>query len=128
MPNPFEDLGKKKILMIDKTKAILNKLKEKLDTKYEFIHSPDSYKALLLIGSDKPQLVIMDSEVDGLGYENVCKTIKENKELKKIKVVVFGLEQKQITPENLKAIGANKLIKRGAKINSFLSAIEQLIE
>lgn len=86
----MSDLKKKKILIADDEKDIRNLVSQILgDEKYKFIFAANGREAIDAANKNKIDLLILDlmmPEIDGI---EVCRQLKQNKETRKIPVVML---------------------------------------
>ena len=89
----FFDLESRKIVVIDDDESIhsiFQKFFEEIDSDLEVQYANDGMSGLLLLGSLKPDIVILDIEMPGMNGIELCKKILADKTLAGIKIVVIS--------------------------------------
>ncbi len=73
------ELAGRKVLVVDDDRATVNQVKEALaPTGYVFFEAFDGAQALSQIREHRPDLIVMDVEMPGLGGVEVCRIVKAN--------------------------------------------------
>jgi len=91
-PARLKGVSKKKVLVIDDDKNILNLFENIFKKKFkeiDFFRAENAFTAGIILNKEKPDLVFLDIKLPGIdGYE-VLNRIRENKELKNTKIVII---------------------------------------
>ena len=67
------------VLIADDDRAIIRKVREGLgEQRYRFVEAYDGTQALTALRTHKPDLLVMDVEMPGLGGVEVCRIVKAN--------------------------------------------------
>jgi diguanylate cyclase (GGDEF)-like protein len=117
-----------KILVVDDDSVIRREMAEALESEgYQVIQGTDGKDALSRLREDRPDLIIMDVEMPGMGGREVCRIIKGNKSFGFIPVIlVTAREDIQTKVEGLELGADDYLIKPinplelGARVKSML--------
>ena len=97
-PNLSEHPHKKIILIVDDDPLVRETFSIKLERKnFQVETAADGFKAGLKVLQVKPDLVLLDLFMEGIDGFEICRTIKQNPELKSIIVLAMT---GQDTPEN----------------------------
>lgn len=112
-------MPKRKILIIDDDRAILDALKIALeDAGYDVVIMEDG-RNVLEMKKDFPDIVLLDLWMSGLDGQQICKYFKSQKKLKHIPIIMFS------------ANGQIKEIAKKAKADDFISKpfdLEEILE
>ncbi len=112
------------VLVVDDDSAVRDTFSYGLARKnYRVETAADGFQAGIKILQFKPDLVLLDLFMEGIDGFEVCRTIKQNPELKSIKVLVLT---GQDTPEN-----RSRVFKEGAdgylpKTSDFKTVVKQI--
>ena len=116
--------SKTKILLVDDEKAILKFISIKLRISgYEIMTASGGHKAIELIRSESPDIMLLDVIMPGMDGFEVLKILRE---FSIIPVIVFSAR-----PENAAkaiALGANDFMPKPFDVNQMLKKIEQLLK
>ncbi|QNK64220.1 response regulator [Pedobacter sp. PAMC26386] len=81
----------KKILIFDDDQEILTAMESLLDfVDWDLITFSTGRDALLKITGEKPDLVLMDIELDGFDGREICRSIKKNTTLQHIPIILVS--------------------------------------
>lgn len=79
MPRPPPSLAGKKLLLVDDDRAVLDQLRALLTPSgYTFVTAKDGAGALAAVRDERPDLVLMDVEMPGLGGVQVVRILRAN--------------------------------------------------
>jgi CheY-like chemotaxis protein len=116
------------ILVIDDSPTILAILEGILsDYRFRVITAEDGYEGMVKINDEKPDLIFLDVMMPKIdGYE-VCRRIKQNKELGKIPLVM--LTSKELVEDNGTAFreGADMYVQKPFTPKKILTIVESLL-
>jgi CheY-like chemotaxis protein len=121
---------KKKILIIDDDKleiAVTSKTLEHLG-KFDVVSSTKSSTALELIRKEKPDLLLLDimmPEVDGL---TICKQVKDDPELKHIKVIVYSAKMYEADKKKAFRFGADAYVEKVIQTEKLIETLNKALE
>ncbi|MFL5319203.1 MAG: diguanylate cyclase [Myxococcaceae bacterium] len=78
-PSPASDLASRTVLIVDDHNATISMVRNALAPQgYRFLEASDGTQALSVVRQHRPDLIIMDVEMPGLGGVEVCRIIKAN--------------------------------------------------
>jgi len=110
IPEEFEKGDRKKILVIDDDKLIVETIVRSLEEEprnYEIISASDGFEAGLQVNHFKPDLMILDIMMPDIdGYE-VCRKVKGDPATSHIKIIVVSAYLDDESYEKMKANGAD---------------------
>ena len=78
---------KKKIMLVDDSPIVLRRMKSMLERHYDICLASSGEKALELIPKQKPDLILLDYEMDGMDGKTTFEEMKNSEEMKMIPVV-----------------------------------------
>lgn len=115
VPKQLRGAGPRKVYMVDDDKGLLTSFSRAMRTykdKIDLTTFDSGIEALLRIGADRPDSLILDVNMPNLdGYE-VLKRIKENEVTKIIEVIVVTGNTDADVEKKLLALGARAVLKK----------------
>ena len=81
------DKQKKKIMIVDDSALLLRSMKSMLEKYYDIFLAKSGEQALNMIPREKPDLILLDYEMDGMDGKSTFETMKGNKSMRFIPVV-----------------------------------------
>jgi excisionase family DNA binding protein len=115
VPKQLRGAGPRKVFMIDDDKALLTSFSRAVRThkdRVDLTTFDNGIEALLRIGGDRPDAVILDVNMPGLDGFEVLKRIKENESTKAVEVVVVTGNNEADLEKKLLALGARAVLKK----------------
>ena len=110
IPSEFEDGDRKKILVIDDDRLIVETIVSSLEEEphnYEIISASDGFEAGIQVSHFRPDLMILDIMMPDIdGYE-VCKRVKQDPETCATKIVVLSAYMDEENYQRMKEYGAD---------------------
>ena len=110
IPSEFEDGDRKKILVIDDDRLIVETIVSSLEEEphnYEIISASDGFEAGLQVSHFRPDLMILDIMMPDIdGYE-VCKRVKQDPSTCATKIVVLSAYMDEENYQRMKEYGAD---------------------
>ncbi len=122
--------GRKKILVVDDDKIIVETLVQALEEDehgYEVYSAADGFEARLQVAHFKPDLLILDimmPDVDG--YE-VCRRIKNNPEEKQTKIIVLSAYLNAEAFEQMRSYGADACFSKPLPLAQMKREVAKLL-
>lgn len=119
--------GKKKILIVDDSPTVLRNIKSLLDKQYEIFLATSGEKALKMLRSNRPDLVLLDYEMPGMNGKMTFEAMLADEYAKEIPVIFLTsiAERKQIY-EVLKSYPAGYILKPPEREHLFRTIEEVL--
>jgi excisionase family DNA binding protein len=115
VPKQLRGAGPRKLYMVDDDKGLLTSFSRAMRTykdKVDLTTFDSGIEALLRIGADRPDALILDVNMPNLdGYE-VLKRIKENEVTKAIEVIVVTGTLEADVEKKMLALGARAVLKK----------------
>jgi excisionase family DNA binding protein len=128
---PFNSVGSGKIrvLVVDDDPEIIDLFVDVLqeDGRFEVATAQTGYDAGLLTQQFRPAVVILDYMLPDINGNVVCKTIRENPELKHIKILIISGMVDPTEVDVLKNAGADDFIKKPFNIETVIKRMVELI-
>lgn len=126
----FTEKEKKKVLVVDDDRAIINlaiAFLKKFPEKYQFTSATDGFRAGQAVLEFNPDLMILDLLLPGIDGFQVCRNIRSNEKTKGIKILaITGYD----SPENREKIftaGANDYLSKPFEIEELGKRISKLL-
>ncbi len=119
----------KEILLVDDEDDIIwltKKILEKEGFKVRAVKNGEKALELLREGY-KPDLILLDVMMPGLSGWEICKKIKEDEKLKKIKVAIFTIRTTDEDKFISKEVGADYHIDKPFDLDEFVSTVKKLV-
>lgn len=122
----------KKILIIDDELELVEIYASSLkNAGYQVIKAADGPEGLSLARSEKPDLILLDLKMPKMPGLEVMSKIKEDPDLKKIKVIFLTAFSDPLIPAidtpYAQYAGASDLIKKGLSLDEFVSKVRSYI-
>lgn len=78
---------KRKIMLVDDSALLLRNMKSMLEEHFEVCLAKSGEQALNLIPKEKPDLILLDYEMDGMDGKSTFEAIKEDEDIERVPVV-----------------------------------------
>ena len=128
---PLDGLENSKIrvLVVDDDPEIIELFVDvlKADGRFEVATAQTGYDAGVLTQSFNPDLVVLDFMLPDINGNVVCKTIRENPDLKDIRILIISGMVNPAEVEKLMAAGADDFIKKPFNIENVVERIVELV-
>lgn len=115
VPRQLRGAGPRKVYMVDDDKALLTSFARAMRTykeKVDLTTFDSGIEALLRIGADRPDALILDVNMPNLDGIEVLKRIKETEVTKTVEVIVVTGNSEVETEKKLLALGARAVLKK----------------
>ena len=119
----------KKILIVEDDPFILEMYRAKLASiGYKILVARDGLEGMELVKKDKPNLVVLDIVLPGMGGFEILRALKRDSQLKKISILVLtNLEEKKDMEKGFKLGADDYLVKSYFTPTEVISKIEALL-
>ena len=128
---PMGNLGNDKIrvLVVDDDPQIIELFVDVLeaDDRFEVQTAETGYDAGVLTHQFRPDVVVLDYMLPDINGNVVCKTIRSNPDLAKIKILVISGMVNPAEVDALKEAGADDFIKKPFNIKNVIDRIRELV-
>jgi two-component system alkaline phosphatase synthesis response regulator PhoP len=116
-----------RILAVDDYQEILNIVKTKLTRSgYEVETTNDSSEVMDLISKFKPEVILMDIMMPKITGFELCKIIKDNKNLKSIKIIFLTAKDLDFARKKAEEVCADGFIAKPFSPNELVEYIDSL--
>ncbi len=123
--------GKKRILYIDDEKnfLLLTKIRLEKTGEFEVIITTDAEEGMKLAKKHKPDLILMDVIMPGLGGGRVAEILLNDVQTKSIPILFFSVLVNDISIENgrLRKIGGRDFISKTAGYHELIGGIRKVL-
>lgn len=114
----------KKILIIDDEVHILELLKLNLEIYgYEVVTSESGEKVMDLIKDVNPDLILLDLMLPGLNGIDICKQIRNNPDLNRIRIVILSAKSEEIDKIVCLEIGADDYVTKPFSLRELIARV-----
>ncbi len=130
IPNEKQGGSRKRILVVDDDRIIVETLVlglEEDEHRYEVISAGDGFEAGLQLSHFKPDLVILDMMMPDMNGYEVCRRIKNNPELRHIKVVVLSAYLDEENFKKMKSLGADACFSKPFPLPDLKKEVARLL-
>ena len=111
----------KKVLIVDDNPDIIRILKRALEKeKYDISVAMDGEEALDKTIHDSPDLVILDLSLPKLSGEEVCKAIRKNEKLQKVRIIILTSRSGDVERIICRVIGADCYMTKPCDLTELL--------
>jgi excisionase family DNA binding protein len=128
---PLDGLESSKIrvLVVDDNPEVIELFVDvlKADGRFEVATAQTGYDAGVLTQSFNPDIVVLDYMLPDINGNVVCKTIRENPDLKDIRILIISGMVNQAEVEKLMQAGADDFIKKPFNIEHVVERIVELV-
>ncbi len=121
---------KQSVIVVDDdaaTRKLIRKILEKDFPEVEIHEATNGFQAGEMVSSKAPSLVILDIFLPGMDGFDVCQQIRQNKALKKVKVLAISGDPSKETRDKILKAGADTFIEKSFKIEAFSDLVKQLL-
>ncbi len=129
---PTDDMegGKAKILVVDDDEQIIELFLDVFrgDDRFEVRTAATGYDAGVITEQFRPDLMILDFMLPDINGNIVCKTVRQNAELAKMKIIIASGVVKQEEIDDLLHAGADAFVKKPFNIESLIEQIRSMID
>ncbi len=122
-------MAKARVLLVEDEPDIAQTTKVILEMNgYEVIIATNGVDGLSKVGSEKPDIAILDISLPEMNGFDICRKIKCNKNYRKLPVIMFSSKFQPNDITFAKALGADEYITKSAEPEALISKIEELLK
>ncbi len=118
---------KKKVLIVEDEVNIANAQKFILSDDYDVSVAYDGETGLSKIKEIKPDLLVLDLMLPNRGGYDICFNIRQNSELKTMKILMVTALNQQIDEEKGMMVGADEYLTKPFEPDQLLTAVRKLL-
>lgn len=124
------DSGKKRVLVVDDDKAIVDMFVDLLgrDGRFEVRTAATGYEAGIITEQFRPDVLLLDFKLPDINGTVVCRTIRANPKYEHMKIIVISGVADPDEVAELQAAGADEFIRKPFDINSVISKMTELLK
>ena len=125
----LEDVGRRKILVVDDDPEIVELMVDVLDRdgRFEVRTASSGYDAGVLTQEFRPDLMILDYMLPDVNGNVVCKTIRQNSAFGHMKIVIVSGVINQEEIDDLLIVGADAFMKKPFSIDELVGKMTELL-
>jgi DNA-binding response OmpR family regulator len=113
----------KKIVIFDDDQDILTALESVLDfVDWDLLTFSSGQDAVQVITKEKPDLILMDVMLDGVDGREICRSVKEDNDLKHIPIILISGEQDAAVLEE-QDFGPNDFLSKPFNIGELIDKV-----
>lgn len=120
-------MGKKKVLIIEDEKSIIDAEAMILEDEFEVIKSMDGDEGYKLAKKHLPDLIVLDLMLPNRGGYDLCYHFRQDPELKGIKVLMVTALNQDIDKDKGTLVGADHYMTKPFDPDKFLEKVKGLI-
>jgi DNA-binding response OmpR family regulator len=125
---PSGPAAKKRILLVEDEPHMMEMLKFRLvESQYEVATAADGYKALSLVRTFKPELIILDLMLPKMDGYTICRLLKFNEEYRTIPVMILSARSNEEDIRRGLSMGADAYMKKPYDAPVLLEKIKELL-
>lgn len=117
-----------KILVIEDDKAFREFVKDSLDifSGFELKEAGDGMQGALLIGTWRPDLVILDIRMPNMNGLEFCRMLKEDENTTNVKVIVASAFLSPEVRAEISELGVDIVLEKPIRLGTLVAAVQQL--
>ena len=120
---------KKKIFIVEDNKLNLKLFKDILEShNIETAYTKNGFEALSLIKKEKPDIILMDIQLQGISGFDIIKQVKSDDEIKDIPIIAVTAFAMKDDEQKILDIGCAEYISKPIFINPFLATIDKYLK
>lgn len=121
-------MNKKRILIVDDEPDVLMLTSLRLEKHgYEILTAVDGKDAFDSIREEKPDLVLLDLIIPITYGTEVCRRVKNDKNLKHIPIILYTAHGEVMNAEKAKSFGADDYIAKPFDAEELMNKVERLL-
>jgi DNA-binding response OmpR family regulator len=129
IPLDHLDSGKKRVLVVDDDKAIVEMFSDLLgrDGRFEVETASTGYDAGILTEKFRPDVILLDFKLPDINGTAVCRTVRANPNLEHMRIIAISGVADPDEIEELKAAGADDFIRKPFDINEVIARVADMV-
>jgi len=121
-------MDKKKILLVDDEKDLVDMVKMRLEASgYEIVPAYDGQEALDKARNINPDLIILDVMLPKMDGYKICRMLKFDEKYKKIPIIMFTARVQESDRLTGQQVGADAYITKPFEPQALLDKIQELL-
>ena len=129
IPLDHLDSGKKRVLVVDDDRAIVEMFSDLLgrDGRFEVETASTGYEAGVLTEKFRPDVMLLDFKLPDINGTAVCRTVRANPNFEHMKIIAISGVADPEEIKELQAAGADDFIRKPFDINEVIARVADLI-
>ncbi|MEM9418615.1 MAG: response regulator [Planctomycetota bacterium] len=121
--------GKKKVLVVDDDPNIVELFTDLFsnDSRLEVRSAATGYDAGIVSSTFKPDLMILDFMLPDINGNVVCETVRQNDQLKEMKIIIVSGVVNRGEIDALLAAGADEFVKKPFDLEKLMQRVEAML-
>lgn len=122
--------SKRRVLVVDDDEQIVELFVDVLehDGRFEVRTASTGYDAGVLTSEFKPELMILDFMLPDINGNVVCQTVRQNSEVRDMKIIIVSGVVNQEEIDDLLSVGADDFVKKPFDIHELVGRVAELLE
>jgi len=128
IPGKIDEGNLARILVIDDDEAFREFIKDALEvfSAFELQEAVDGMQGALLIGTWRPDLVIVDLRMPNMNGVEFCRLLKDNSETAGVKVIIASAYLSPEVREEITELGVDIILEKPVRLGTLVVAVEKL--
>lgn len=128
LPETEQNEAKFRILAIDDDKEFREFVSEALEvySGYELKEAEDGMQGALLIGTWKPDLVIVDLRMPNMNGVEFCRLLKKDKSTNRVKIIIASAYLSPEVKKEITSLGVDAVLEKPVRLASFVATVGKL--
>lgn len=118
-----------KILIIDDSQMLTSVLKDALTQheQYRVVCASDGTSGLAMAESERPDMILLDISMPGLGGYEICRRLKTDEKLRHIPIIIISAMSGEMDKEKAFIAGADGYLVKPIGIDELLTKIRNML-
>lgn len=127
IPKILKDSGIIRILVIDDDAAFREFIKDALEvfSGFELREASDGMQGILLIGSWRPDLIILDLRMPNMNGIEFCKILRQNEDTEDVKVIITSAHLSPAAKAEILNLSVDVVLEKPVRLGSIVAAVEK---
>lgn len=119
-----------RILSIDDDKEFREFVSEALEvySGYELKEAEDGMQGALLVGTWRPDLVIVDLRMPNMNGVEFCRLLKKDKSTDRVKIIIASAYLSSEVKEEITSLGVDAILEKPVRLASFVATVGKLTD
>jgi len=118
---------KKRILIVDDEKGIVDLLKKRIEQEYEVLVASDGQEGLNMARDERPDLVVADVMMPRLDGYHMCRLLKFDENYKDIPVIMLTSREHERDRQTAREVKADAFITKPFNGGELMTSIRNLL-
>lgn len=130
IPETVETEANFRILSIDDDKEFREFVSEALEvySGYELKEAEDGMQGALLVGTWRPDLVIVDLRMPNMNGVEFCRLLKKDKSTDRVKIIIASAYLSPEVKEEVTSLGVDAILEKPVRLASFVATVGKLTD